>query len=90
MGVSCGATEEARDQEGEAIVDGKEEIAGGARDQPNSEVRMALDDGSGSGDDLVIGGTPSPAFSDPACSLIEGSVSTEAMIPNRFLTCVED
>jgi hypothetical protein len=88
LGVSCGATEEARDQEGEAVVDGKEEIAGRARDQPNSEVRMAVEDGSGSGDDLVIGG--SPTFSDPACSLIEGSVSTEAMIPNRFLTCVED
>jgi len=70
-------------------VDGKE-LAGGARDQPNSEVRMAVEDGSGGGDDPVIGGTPSPAFSDPACSLIEGSASTEAMIPKRFLTCVED
>jgi hypothetical protein len=70
-------------------MDGREGGAGGARDQPNIDVRMAVDDGSGGGDDPVIG-SPSPAFSDPACSLIEGSVSTEEMISKRFLTCVED
>ena len=64
--------------------------AGGARDQPNNDVRMAVEDGSGVGDDPVIGGSPSPAFSDPACTLIEGSASTEEMISKRFLTCVED
>jgi hypothetical protein len=71
-------------------MDGREGSAGGARDQPNIDVRMAVDDGSGGGEDLVICGSPSPAFSDPACSLIGGSASTEEMIPKRFLTCVED
>jgi hypothetical protein len=87
--VSCGATEEARDQEGEAVVDRSEGGAEGARDQPNNDVRMAVEDGSGGGDDLVIGGS-SLAISNPACSLIEGSASTDAITPNRLFTCVED
>lgn len=91
-GVSCccGATEEARDQEGEAVVDRSEGGAEGARDQPNNDVRMAVEDGSVGGDDLVIGCSSSLAISDPVCSLMEGSASTDAMIPNRFFTCVED
>jgi len=88
--VSCGATEEARDQEGEAVVDETAAGAGGARDQPNNDVRMAVEDGSEGGDDLVIGASSSPACSDPACSLMGGSVSTDAMTPKRLITCVED
>jgi hypothetical protein len=89
-GVSCGATDEARDQEGEAVVDRSEGCAEGARDQPNNDVRMAVEDGSGGGDDLVISGSSSLATSDPVCSLMEGSASTDAMTPNRLFSCVED
>jgi hypothetical protein len=73
-------------------VDVREVRAGGARDQPNNDVRIAMEDGSGSGDDLVICGSPSSslAFSDPACSLIGASASTEEMISRRLSTCVED
>ena len=88
-GVSCGATDEARDQEGDAVVDKNEGDTEGARDQPNNDVRMAVEDGSGGGDDLVIDGPSSLSLSDPVCSLIDGSASTDAMIPNRFFTCVE-
>ena len=90
MGDSCGATEEARDQEGEVVVDWSVGGAEGARDQPNNAVSMAVGDGSGGGDDLVIGGSSSLAISEPACSLMEGSASTDAMIPNRLFTWVED
>jgi len=90
VGVSCGATDEARDQEGEAVVDRSEGGTEGARDQPNNDVRMAAEDGSGGGDDLVIGGSSSLATSDPVCSLTEGSASTDAMIPSKLFTCVED
>ena len=93
-GVSCGETDEARDeardQEGEAVVDRSEFGAEGARDQPNNDVRIAVEDGSGGGDDLVIGGSSSLATSDPVCSLMEGSASTDAMTPNRLFSCVED
>lgn len=89
-GVSCGATDEARDQEGEEVVDRSEEGEEGARDQPNNDVRMAAEDGSGGGDDLVIGGSSSLATSDPVCSLMKGSASTHAMTPNIFFICVED
>jgi len=88
--VSCGATEEARDQEGEAVVDKTAAGAGSARDQPNNDVRIAVEDGSGGGDDLVIGASSSPTCSDPSCSLMEGLVSTDAMIPKKFFTCAED
>jgi hypothetical protein len=67
-------------------VDRSEGGAAGARDQPNNEVRMAVEDGSGSGDNLVIGGSSSLATSDPVCSLMEGSASTDAVIPNRLFT----
>jgi hypothetical protein len=90
VGVSCGATEEARDQEGEAVVDRREGGAEGARDQPNNDVRMAVEDGSGGGDDLVIGGSSSLAIANSICSLIECSASTDAITPNKLLTCVED
>jgi len=89
-GVSCGATEDARDQEGEAVVDRSEGGADGTRDQPNNDVMIAVEDGSGGGDDLVIVGSSSLAPSVPVCSLMESSVSTDAMIPNRLFTCVED
>jgi hypothetical protein len=71
-------------------VDVREVRAGGARDQPNNDVRIAMEDGSGRGDDLVICGSPSSslAFSDPACSLIGASASTEEMISRRLSTCV--
>lgn len=88
-GVSCGATDEARDQEGEAVVDRSECGAEGTRDQPKKDVRMAVEDGSGGGDDLVICSS-SLATSDPVCSLMENSASTDAMIPNRLFSCVED
>jgi hypothetical protein len=89
-GVSCGATDDARDQEGEAVVDRSDGGAEGARDQPNNDVRMAVEVGSGGGDDLVIGGSSSLATSDPVCSLMEGSASADAMTPNRLFSCVED
>jgi hypothetical protein len=93
-GVSCGETDEARDeardQEGEAVADRSEFGAEGARDQPNNDVRTAVEDGSGGGDDLVVGGSSSLATSDPVCSLMEGSASTDAMTPNRLFSCVED
>jgi len=88
--VSCGATEEARDQEGEAVVDETATGTGGARDQPNNDARIAVEDGSGGGDVVVTSASSSPACTDPACSLMEGSVSTDATIPKRLFTCVED
>lgn len=92
-GVSCGATDEARDeardQEGEAVVDRSECGAEGARDQPNNDVRIAVEDGSGGGDGLVIGSS-SLTTSDSVCSLMEDSASTDAMTPNRLFSCVED
>jgi hypothetical protein len=92
--ASCGVTDEARDeardQEGEAVVDRSDCGAEGARDQPNNDVRIAVEDGSGGGDDLVIGGSPSLATSDSVCSLMERSSSTDAMTPNRLFSCVED
>ena len=89
-GVSCGAMDEARDQEGEAVVDRCEGGTEGARDQPNNDVRMAAEVGSGGGDNLVMVGSSSLATSDPVCSLMEGSASADAMTPNRLFSCVED
>jgi len=89
VGVSCGATDEARDPDGEAVVDRSVGGVEGARDQPNNDVRMAVDDGPVGGDGLVIGGS-SLAISEHVCSLMEGSTSTDAMTPNRPFTCVED
>jgi hypothetical protein len=91
-GVSCGATEDARDQEGEAVVDRSEGGTDGARDQPNNDVRIAVEDGSGGGPDLVIVDSSSlaPSVPVPVCSLIKGSASTDAMTPSRLFTCVED
>lgn len=89
-GVPCGATDEARDQEGEEVVDRSEGGADGARDQPKNEVMMAVVEGSGGGDDLMIGDSPSLATSDSVCSLMEGSASTDAITPNRLFSCVED
>jgi hypothetical protein len=45
-----------------------------------------VEDGSGVGDDLVIGGSSSLAISGPVCSLMEGSASTDAMTPKRLFT----
>jgi hypothetical protein len=71
------------------VVGGSEEGTGGTRDQPNSDVMMAAVDGSGVGGDPAIGRS-SVAFSDPAFSLIESSVSTEVMTAKRDFTWVED
>jgi hypothetical protein len=87
-GISCGATDDARDQEGEAVVDRSEGGAEDARDQPNNDVRMAVEDGSGGGDDPVTDGSSS--LTTPVRSLMEGSVSTDEMTPNRLFSCVED
>ena len=64
--------------------------ADGARDQPKNEVMMAVEDGSGGGEDLMIGDSPSLASSDSVCSLMEGSASTDEITPNRLFSCVED
>jgi hypothetical protein len=82
--ASRGGMEEARDREGEQVVeDGTE----GTRDQPNSDVRMEVDDGSGA---RKIGCSSSDPFSEPVLSLVEGSVSTDAMTAKSDCTCVED
>jgi hypothetical protein len=65
--------EEARDGEGEQVA---EEGTEGTRDQPNSDVMMEVDDGSRG---RKIGCSSSDPVSEPALSLVEGSVSTEAM-----------
>ena len=49
-----------------------------------------MEDGSRGGDDLATGDPASPVFSDPTCSLMEISDSTDTMIPKRLFTCVED
>jgi hypothetical protein len=41
-------------QEGEAVVDRSEGGMEGTRDQPNNDVRMAVEDGSGGGDTPLL------------------------------------
>ena len=45
-----------------------------------------MEDGSGGGEDLVIGGSSSLKISGPVCSLMEDSASTDAMTPKRLFT----
>lgn len=79
---SAGATEEARDKKGEGVVDcgGTE---GTTRDQPNNDVRMALEDGPGGSDSSGIDDSSSAGFSGPVFSLAGDSVPTDAMTDRR-------
>jgi hypothetical protein len=80
-GFSTGATEEARDREGEAVVDGGKGCVDDTRDQPNNEVRMALEDGPGGGGSCM--GDSSSGLSDP---LEVGSSPTDAITDRRAWT----
>ena len=53
------------------------------RDQPNNEVRMALEDGPGGGDSFCMGESSSARFSGPVFSLKIGSSSTDAITDIR-------
>lgn len=81
-GLSTGATDEARDREGEAVVDGGKGCVDDTRDQPNNDVRMALEDGPG-GDDSCMGDSSSAGLSGP---LEVGSSPTDAITDRRAWT----
>ena len=77
-GFSTGATEEARDREGEGVMG----CAEGTRDQPNNDVRIALEDGSG-GYSFCMGVSSSAGFSGPVFSVARGSAPTDAKTDRR-------
>lgn len=57
--------------------------AEGTRDQPNNDVRMALEDGPGGDDSFCIDDSSSARFSGPVFSLADDSAPTEAMTDRR-------
>ena len=85
---SAGATEEARDKKGEGAVDWG--YTDSTRDQPNNDVRMALEDGPGGGDSFCIDDSSSAGFSGPVFSSVGDSAPTDAITDRRALTWVED
>jgi hypothetical protein len=85
---SAGATEEARDKKGEGVVDWG--CTDDTRDQPNNDVRMALEDGPGGGASFCIDDSSSGGFSSPVFSSAGNSAPTDAITDRRALTWVED